>query len=514
MQTGELARLALAALAGATITALCFISAPADLERSKASAPGECDCTCCNDRELVSDSYQCQSSPAPCTSRYRALPRAASLLQASTAPAVVSAVAPSEGLHIAFGAIRHEESAWLQPIHGADVQRPSKDRDMEVDDDEEQWFHWLHQQANDEVPVFEHDALQKEYAAHDSDFLGAAIWLFLVTVIPIAFSVMHGRETTWIHYMQSLALLFWLIFGLVAFSGLIKFKSSHWKEVRTLNLVETVYLTAQVITTVGYGDVVPATRCGQGVMAVFVLFGLIVMANIISQIGTMLISRVEDLAQRLRTQTLVSAYRRAAIMSPMDAHADSRQTLEWREWLRKSVHLSNMQSKFFQSFMIYLSLCVIGVVFFHYSEKKSWLEAVYMVIITSASLGFGACTPTTRHGFAFSAFWMVFSCGALCSVIGNFSHMMLLMERQEQINLPKRRKAFYASCAHVRQQEGDRVNRYEFTRLMLLYADIVQESDLQCLESTFDHLDPDPQNLVKIEDIYDACFGDSCASGS
>merc|ERR1719265_99974 len=109
-----------------------------------------------------------------------------------------------------------------------------------------------------------------------------------------------------------------------------------------------------------------------------------------------------------------------------------------------------------------------------------------MVVITSASLGFGACTPTTRRGFIFSAFWMLFACGTLGMVIAMFSELMLLLERQEQMNLPSRRKKFRATCDGIQNStESDRADRYEFTKIMLLYADVLKRSDLICLENIF-----------------------------
>ena len=42
------------------------------------------------------------------------------------------------------------------------------------------------------------------------------------------------------------------------------------------SILKTVYYTTVTLTTVGYGDVAPATAAGQLVGMVFILFGLVV----------------------------------------------------------------------------------------------------------------------------------------------------------------------------------------------------------------------------------------------
>mmetsp|Transcript_48770 Transcript_48770/g.91319 ORF Transcript_48770/g.91319 Transcript_48770/m.91319 type:complete len:526 (+) Transcript_48770:56-1633(+) len=508
MSTREAGRLALSACVGAAISATCLISWPITGKISNA-ATGTCDCSCGADADLQPGVLESRSV---LTTSLEASPRGASLLQSAATYVENDALVPMEGLDMAFGTVVHKESAWLSDEGNSTQIKPT-----EVDPSEREWLDWLRKQidedqpdfnATDDEPYFNHKALTEEVKEHDVDFMGASVWLILMTSIPIGFAAMHGRETTWTHVWQCLALLVWLIWGLFMFCYVIKFESSHWKDQRTLNLVESCYLIAQIITTVGYGDITPAYRRGQVVIGLFVLFGLIMVANVASQMGSLFLKSMDDLTARLRTQTLTDTLERATISMSLTA-APSLASAEWKEWLRKKVAMTHMESNLGKAVLVYLLLCVIGIFVFHYSEEKSWLEAVYMTIITSASLGFGACTPVTRHGMAFSAFWMLCSCAALGMVIGNFSHLMLLMEREEQINFPKRRKEFKRYCESVRKVD-DKMNRYEFTRLMLLYSGMVHRSDLICLENIFNELNP-VNNLVSIDAIERACFEDQGA---
>ena len=57
---------------------------------------------------------------------------------------------------------------------------------------------------------------------------------------------------------------------------------------RTLTLVEAVYLFAQILTTVGYGDITPAHVGGQVIVGCIVFVAIILIAELISELSTIL----------------------------------------------------------------------------------------------------------------------------------------------------------------------------------------------------------------------------------
>jgi len=293
------------------------------------------------------------------------------------------------------------------------------------------------------------------------------------------------------------------------FCGVIEFQSSHWKTPRTLNLVEFVYLMAQIITTVGYGDITPASDKGRTCMGLFLVAGLLIWVDVLSHVASAVVEQYKDLGDKLRLQALQHTWRRAHEWH-VD-HVDKDQAEAEEDRLTKSLsHViedTGVEKQLARALFAYVAIGVIGAVFFHMSEKKSPVVSVYMVVMASSSLGFGACTPVTRHGFAFSAFWMMLACFALGVLIGNISELAVVLERHHKSHLAKGREAFVAACEGVRKKDGDSVNLYEFSRLMLLYTDTVTLSDLQCLEDIFQELKKAEQaEYVKIKAVERACY--------
>merc|ERR1719503_456434 len=94
--------------------------------------------------------------------------------------------------------------------------------------------------------------------------------------------------------------------GLYLFTNVILFNSPHFDEARSLSIIECIYLMAQIITTVGYGDITPAKPRGQVFVGLYVLMSLFVIAMLVSD----LVAHVMDAAQKYQQKLLAKSTRR------------------------------------------------------------------------------------------------------------------------------------------------------------------------------------------------------------
>merc|ERR1712125_182797 len=91
----------------------------------------------------------------------------------------------------------------------------------------------------------------------------AFVWIGMIAGLPlIIMKIEGGNITRTQHY---LFVVMWIIFlgGVVLFTNIIVFQSVHFEETRPLTIIECIYFLAQILTTVGYGDVTPAKPRGQ-----------------------------------------------------------------------------------------------------------------------------------------------------------------------------------------------------------------------------------------------------------
>jgi len=295
-------------------------------------------------------------------------------------------------------------------------------------------------------------------------------------------------------------LLMWLTGFLFLFTRKVQFHSVHFNGERPLTLVETIYLMAQVLTTVGHGDITPATPNGQVVVTLYVLFTIVLIADMVSAVVNLAISRTRDYTKKL---TELSLERQAKVATHSQSPAKD---------LAADVELLHRGkaplpwAKFCATWAIFLALVVIGVVFYHFfpGENMSWIDGIYMSVITLTTVGFGSVLPATEAGKVFGAFWMIFGVVALLSVVSGCTELILAVKARERwsqdderIELDNLRKR----AAKATEKENPLVNREEFLRFAILQSNMMEKDQLDKIDRTFQAFRPDIDGNVAFERI-------------
>lgn len=225
-------------------------------------------------------------------------------------------------------------------------------------------------------------------------------------------SLQKGTRTSSLEKVEVGVLLVWLIGGLYMFTQHIVFQSPHFSKPRSLTLEEAVYLTSQIMTTVGYGDITPAHFPGQCVVGLFVLTSIMIVTQIVGE----LVGKLQDMME----DTLMEDHDQAAAT-----------TEEEKKWAALVPVL--------QSGGVFLFFVLLGATFFCLfpGEGKTFGQGIYMSIVTLSSVGFGAFTPVTHGGMVFGAYWMLFgvaSLGALVSARTAFCSALNNIERDKRLH--------------------------------------------------------------------------------
>merc|ERR1719189_1032751 len=89
-----------------------------------------------------------------------------------------------------------------------------------------------------------------------------------------------------------------------------------------------------------------------------------------------------------------------------------------------------------RSTLFFACTATVGVLFWHLypGEGKTWMQAVYMSVITLSTVGFGAFNATTEAGKVFGAFWMLIGVASLGALVGSFVEFMLKQKAVEKHN--------------------------------------------------------------------------------
>lgn len=279
---------------------------------------------------------------------------------------------------------------------------------------------------------------RKEKGGGNGSLFFAMLFIFVFGSAPLLQSYMIGAKAmTKVHVIESVFLYTWLSTGIIVFTQHIEFQSPHFSEVRTLSIEEAVYLVAQIVTTVGYGDITPAHPYGQVFVGFFVFMAIMLAGQMISELTQLYEERIGVLLRRAsQAMELMSEKVSANLTSlqssdQLEMEPESSPRTEGERRARHHVWIAAVPMM--HSCLAFSFFAVVGATFFVMfpGENKTPLQAVYMSLITLSTVGFGAFTPSTHGGMVFSAFWMLFGVASLASLVSARAAFALALRKYE-----------------------------------------------------------------------------------
>jgi len=363
---------------------------------------------------------------------------------------------------------------------------------------------WLHEQWERQEPVEVWDETNR--LSVGVEVAVASVWVLMLFSVPVVLRFLDGRPMTKTQVITGVSFWIAVVGGLFLFTNVILFNSIHFARVRPLSIIECIYLMSQVITTVGYGDITPAMPRGQVFVGLYVLLSLFVIAMLVSD----LVAHVMDAAQKYQQKLAAKATQRveeaeqaeeeAAAAAEENAATPPESPSEPKKQQPKGKALEKQRAKAADDLLQKLdkpsfgpvlgSLCCFGffavtwIFFFHFypGEGKTWLQAIYMSVITLSTVGFGAFTPNTEGGKVFASFWMIFGSAALVSVVTSFTELTMKLNEYERYDVQKGKKAL---STYKEETGTNEMGESEFLKFGLVQKGLISADDFAAIQSTF-----------------------------
>lgn len=272
--------------------------------------------------------------------------------------------------------------------------------------------------------------------------------------------------------ISGLLLLAWVALGFYIY------RTRNWSGLgRPYTFAEIIYLMAQILTTVGYGDYTPVDFNGRMYTAAYVLFGTLVLS---SMVGTL-------------TNTIGNQLAKEDTQRQLHNSGETMLTLEFWNFLRSGA--------------LWLFFVAGGTLFWWFFEAYTLDEAFYCSVITLTTIGFGDFTSKTEHGKIFAAFWMLFGVASFANMVGRFSAWFSDLKGIKKLSKNKLSRMFENTIINKCVQEvhgGEkRMSRGEYILFMVSEMKLCDANLIDQLSANFDKIDKDRSGYLDEKDILE-----------
>lgn len=268
-------------------------------------------------------------------------------------------------------------------------------------------------------------------------------------------------------------------------------------------LWSSLYGLVQMLTTVGYGDVLPKTDMGKFFTAILVLACTTLNAAIVST----MIDRVMD----LQTAQFSALMRVKEALIEQNQPGQVATTNLIPEESRQLAINGLIFAGFIAAGTVFYSLlesctCGSGHTFIEDCEpehceatggvQKTWLDALYMSVSTLTTVGFGDVKPETTVGRIFAIFWMIFGIASMANFVGDFT-AFVYKEGAKSNNRRITEDLFSA----MDQDGSGTLDRTEFLRLQCIINGLASAEVLDSMMHQFRLLDHSNDGRVSISEL-------------
>jgi len=264
-----------------------------------------------------------------------------------------------------------------------------------------------------------------------------------------------------------------------------------------LSVLDCFYFAVVIVTTVGYGDVLPDSDNAKLFTSFYVLFALVIAGMAISQFIDSVSSMVEEEMEGDEGKDGEEA------LFHDKAEAQSRRRMEFV----KSV------LTFFVLLVVSTSVNALGHEWGE-DDGSKWVNGFYYTVITLTTVGFGDLSPTEDWEKVFQMVMMIVGIPVFASCLGALSSVLFAEQREElklrlvagglTHNKFEKFKDFsieLANAGGMNDSSDGKISRFEFLTFVLVENGIIQLKDISSAMKNFREIDKTGTGYIEEGDL-------------
>jgi len=281
------------------------------------------------------------------------------------------------------------------------------------------------------------------------------------------------------------------------------------------NLVDCIYFSVEIVTTVGYGDISPTGDKSMVFTSFYIVAALTIVAASLSKILSIIV--IEKVSSAIES---VEAEREASIMAMQGAqNQDSKQ---------QEASKRHKRWRYFRAFGAYLFWIAFGTIYYGTQrDLTSQLEgdpivhAFYFSVVTLCTVGLGDFVPKTDSEKLVDVFFMLVGIPTFANALNALSEMiwtsnddvpkeLAMMAGLDPTNLMSlfdfETQLAQTGCG---SQDDDKIDRFEYLAFILVSNSVLRMEVLKEIMQSFDALDQDGNGYLEHSDLPTSFAPDS-----
>lgn len=300
---------------------------------------------------------------------------------------------------------------------------------------------------------------------------------------------LHAFHTAIFHTCVYVAL------GVVSFSFIFE----NWP------IIDSVYFSVVLFTTVGYGDFYPESAFGQLFTIAFALYGIVILGIFLGIVGEKIIAKQEEKKNSKIGDARHKILQTFQESSSGDLNNDTRATSEHNASKKQSTTLLRTVVGIFREQLLGIVVLTAFAIPIILIEKWDGVKGLYWMVITATSIGLGDDTPVNTWSKALCILYIplsVAATGRLLSLIGG----AYLDKVQDELETKFMSRTMTISDLQTIDVNKDgTVSKDEFLRFMLVTLQKVEQEDLDEIVNLFHSLDHVSSRRLFLVRLYKEC---------
>jgi len=282
--------------------------------------------------------------------------------------------------------------------------------------------------------------------------------------------------------------------------------------------IDCIYFAVVVVTSVGYGDLLPTTETEMLFTSAYILAAMVIIISAISRIVDIFVSASVVAAMQKAEEAKEQEMKR--MCQSEDAAMFVSKEEQARLDRRKQI-LSCLKA-----FAILSIWMAVGTLYFSHQEEflegndcmkdiRPWIGALYFTVVTLTTVGFGDAVPQTSQEKAFCILFILIGVPLFGSALTEFTALLKGEEAEEdqalnmitsldegKVNsLMEFEHELNEACGQHDAQEAGEIDRFEYTAFILVKNGAIKMEALQEIMHSFNKLDVDGSGSISKEDL-------------